>query len=106
MHLTLTHIKQKFTSILVVSPHPPPNVCIHSATHPHLMFTLLLVMFAAAEAFLTSSLPQAHECCPPDKQVCPYLQMLLGKLGAMLRSEGSQEEGRAGGQHGRIWAWM
>lgn len=34
------------------------------------------------------------------------LQVLLGKLGAMLRGEGSQEEGRVGGQHGRIWAWM
>lgn len=34
----------------------------------------------------------------------PYqLQLLLGKLGAMLRGQGSKEEGRAGGQHGRIW---
>lgn len=57
-----------------------------SYTHPHAMLTLLLVLFRATEALL------------------PYqLQLLLGKLGAMLRGEGSKEEGRAGGQHGRIW---
>lgn len=35
-----------------------------------------------------------------------HLQMLLGQLGAILRCEGTQEEGRAGGQHGRVWAWL
>lgn len=57
-----------------------------SYTPPRVMLTPLLLLFRAVEAFL------------------PYqLQLLLGKLGAMLRGEGSKEEGRAGGQHGRIW---
>lgn len=47
-----------------------------------------------------------HLYCPPDTKVFPHLQVLLGKLGAMLRGEGTHEEMRAGSQHGRIWAWV
>lgn len=30
----------------------------------------------------------------------------LGKLGALLRGERSQQVGGTGRQHGRMWAWM
>lgn len=43
--------------------------------------------------------------CVYEKGFFPHLQA-LGKLRAMLRGEGSQEEMRVGSQHGRIWAWV
>ena len=68
-------------------------------------FSFLLSI--TAEASLPHPPPLlAQEGFSSDVHICCYLQVLLGKLGAMLRGEVSQEEGRVGGQHGRIWAWV
>lgn len=64
-------------------------------------------MLGAAEAFLCHPpLVLAEERCPPDTKAFPHLQVLLGKLEAMLRGQGSQEEMRVGSKHGRISAWV